>query len=90
MPRSFLRKLLADVSGAPGTGGYVGGEMEGVGLLAACEKSSPVWIVVKGISDFADDLRGEEIELMRPQACRNAARFVVSALQRAGEGLAAQ
>ena len=40
----------------------VGGEMEGVGLLAASVKGDdPVWCVVKGISDFADEQRDEDI-----------------------------
>src|SRR5437660_1581192 len=38
----------------------VGGEMEGVGLLAAAVKvDDPAWCVVKGICDFADELRSE-------------------------------
>lgn len=62
----------------------VGGEMEGVGLLAAAVKADdpvwPVWCVVKGISDFADEQRDEEIVTGRPLAARNAARFVLSGL----------
>ncbi len=56
----YLRGLLAAVTGGAGPGGYVGGEMEGVGLLAASEKAKPVWIVVKGISDFADDKQRDD------------------------------
>ena len=69
--------------------GYVGGEMEGVGLLAASKKSEPVWAIVKGISDFADDQRHDEIEVNRPEACLNAVRFVLAALQRADKELTA-
>ena len=59
----------------------VGGEMEGVGLLAASLKADdPIWCVVKGISDFADENRDAEIVIGRPRACRNAATFVLSAL----------
>ena len=57
----YLRGLLAAVTGGAGPGGYVGGEMEGVGLLAASEKAKPVWIVVKGISDFADDKQRDDV-----------------------------
>jgi nucleoside phosphorylase len=80
----YLRDLLIAVVGGPGTGGYIGGEMEGVGLLSACEKANPVWVVVKGISDFADDDRHREIAVVRAQACRNAAHFVLCALRRSG------
>jgi len=76
----YLRELLFGVTGGQGPGGYIGGEMEGVGLLAASKKAEPVWAVVKGISDFADDQRHEEIEATRPAACLNAVRFVLAAL----------
>lgn len=59
----------------------VGGEMEGVGLLAASiADDDPIWCVVKGISDFADESRDEEVKTGRLLACRNAAEFVLSAL----------
>jgi nucleoside phosphorylase len=35
-----------------------GGEMEGVGLYAACDRKAD-WILVKGICDFADGNKGE-------------------------------
>jgi hypothetical protein len=75
------------VTGGAGPGGYVGGEMEGVGLLAASEKAKPVWIVVKGISDFADDQQRAEVEAMRAEACLNAVRFLLAALQKADKVL---
>ena len=78
----YLRNLLVEVTGSSGLGGYVGGEMEGVGLLAATSKNKPMWVVVKGISDFADDQRHDEIEHTRVQACLNAVRFVLAALHR--------
>lgn len=70
------------VRGIPsGEDPIIGGEMEGVGLLAASTSAdSPVWCVVKGISDFADKHRHHVIEVNRPIACRNAAEFLVSAL----------
>jgi len=83
----FLRELLFDITRSEGPGGFVGGEMEGVGLLAASEKADPLWVVVKGISDFADDQRDEEIEETRPEACLNAVRFVLAALCRVDDAL---
>jgi adenosylhomocysteine nucleosidase len=59
----------------------VGGEMEGVGLLAASlSPADPIWCVVKGISDFADESRDTMIEKSRDAACMNAAEFVLSSL----------
>ncbi|HEX3659734.1 MAG TPA: nucleoside phosphorylase-like protein [Pirellulales bacterium] len=59
----------------------VGGEMEGVGLLAAAVKADdPAWCVVKGICDFADEQRGEEIKVGLTIAPQNAAHFVLSSL----------
>jgi nucleoside phosphorylase len=70
------------VNGVPaGSDVIVGGEMEGVGLLAASTSSDdPVWCVVKGISDFADEHRDREITQSRPLACQNAANFLLGAL----------
>ncbi len=59
----------------------IGGEMEGVGLLAASHPENPIWIIVKGISDFADENRATEVKIGRPIACENAAKFVLSALR---------
>ncbi|HEY4241936.1 MAG TPA: hypothetical protein VGM88_19085 [Kofleriaceae bacterium] len=58
----------------------IGGEMEGVGLLSASRKRSPSWIVVKGISDFADGRGRASLPARRDLACRNSARFVLEAL----------
>ena len=84
----YLRELLRSVTGGAGPGGYVGGEMEGVGLLAASEKAKPVWLIVKGVSDFADDHQLAEVEVRRAEACRNAVRFVLAALMKADAVLA--
>jgi nucleoside phosphorylase len=77
--RAFRDELVA---GVPGGGDpIVGGEMEGVGLLAASvSRDDPIWCVVKGISDFADEDRDSDIAVGRELACRNAAEFVLSAL----------
>ncbi len=54
--------------------------MEGVGLLAASlTADDPIWCVVKGISDFADEGRDAMIQEHRRIACRNAAEFILSA-----------
>ncbi len=77
---SFRDELVRDLSN--GEVPIIGGEMEGVGLLAASRSArDPIWCVVKGISDFADEGRGAMIKESRPVACRNAAEFVLSALQ---------
>ncbi len=55
----------------------VGGEMEACGLLSVCPIDSPNWIVIKGISDFADEHRDRIIEDTRSEACRNAASFIL-------------
>lgn len=61
----------------------VGGEMEGVGLLsAATEPDNPVWCIVKGISDFAEEKRSRTFKQNRTLACRNAAELLISALVR--------
>jgi adenosylhomocysteine nucleosidase len=72
----FRDELLRSVPG--GHDPIVGGEMEGVGLLAAGDE--PIWCVVKGILDFAAGDRDRVKEKNRPIACRNAAEFVLSAL----------
>lgn len=58
----------------------VGGEMEGVGLLSSCAEDDPRWIIVKGISDFADQPSDSRPSRHRKEACYNAAQFVLAAL----------
>jgi adenosylhomocysteine nucleosidase len=77
--RRFREELVAGVPG--GENPVVGGEMEGVGLLAAStSEADPVWCIVKGISDFADEDRDKVIQQYRSIACENAAGFLISAL----------
>ncbi len=77
----FYRDELARSVPSNGEEQIVGGEMEGVGLLAASiSPGDPIWCVVKGISDFADENRDAVIKENRPVACLNAAKFVLSAL----------
>ncbi len=81
--QDFVKELVSRIEAKGISGGeFVGGEMEGVGLLCIGERADPLWIVVKGISDFADDERNAEIVAARPTACRNAAICVLSALRR--------
>jgi nucleoside phosphorylase len=61
----------------------VGGEMEAAGLISVSPVDDPAWIVVKGISDFAEDTRVEGWESTRELACRNSATFVLTALIKA-------
>lgn len=64
----------------PDRGVVVGGDMEGIGLLASSDETRPRWIIVKGISDFADASRELVIKETRSRACYNSASFVLSAL----------
>src|SRR5262249_35245747 len=53
-----------------GRGGIVvGGEMEGVGFLSTCAPDDPRWVVVKGISDFADEPHHARPRDYRREAC---------------------
>jgi adenosylhomocysteine nucleosidase len=81
--RIFSAKFRDDLAGSvpPGRDRIVGGEMEGVGLLSVSPADKPLWAVVKGISDFADENRDGIIETTRQLACENAVRFVLSALR---------
>jgi len=83
--RRFRNELVERVPA--GDDPIVGGEMEGVGLLAAStDDDDPIWCVVKGISDFADENRDMVIEKNREPACLNAADFVLSALENDAKG----
>jgi nucleoside phosphorylase len=57
----------------------IGGEMEGAGLLfASRSETRSIWLVAKGISDFADrQPSAQDKEL----ACMNSATFVLAALK---------
>lgn len=60
-------------------GNLIGGEMEGFALLSLRKE----WggIVVKAISDFAEDEQLVDVTSHREQACLNAVRFVFGALR---------
>ena len=74
----FRNELIAGVPTDEDS--IVGGEMEGVGLVAVSPPDEPCWIIVKGISDFADEARDSVVAATREIACRNSAHFVLSAL----------
>ncbi|MCU0485841.1 MAG: PQQ-binding-like beta-propeller repeat protein [Anaerolineales bacterium] len=59
----------------------IGGEMEGAGLYAAAQDGQVDWLLVKGISDFADGERHREYQ---PRAAANAAAYVRHVLERCG------
>lgn len=59
------------------------GEMEGFGVLATSDPEDPNWVLVKGISDFADEDRDNEVKTGREIACRRAAEFVLNAISNA-------
>lgn len=65
----------------PKDGAPIGGEMEGEGLLAASDPEAPNLIVVKAISDWADDPSMQTVEANRARACANALNFVILALR---------
>jgi len=86
----YLKELVNSVPNAED--GIIGGDMEGVGLLSISPPEDPLWVVVKGISDFADENRGsidlDEVRKalfkdQRRTACQNSARFVLRALANA-------
>lgn len=86
----YLKELVNNVPQAED--GIIGGDMEGVGLLSVSPPDDPLWVVVKGISDFADDSRavidsdGSRKKAFvddRRTACQNSARFVLRALANA-------
>jgi adenosylhomocysteine nucleosidase len=59
--------------------------MEGVGLPPA--NVDPAWILVKGISDFADGAEPASFPSRRATACDNAAGFVLRTLNKLTEKL---
>ncbi|ADO68377.1 hypothetical protein [Stigmatella aurantiaca] len=68
----------------PGRFPVIGGDMEGVGLLAVAPADRPVWIVVKGISDFGEGPVADTVPDNRATACFNAALLVLSAIRNDG------
>ncbi len=82
-----LNKKLTDLDkqarkkGSALTERVIGGEMEGVGLIATPQSEGLTpWLIVKGISDFADEDHGKDVGDQRAQACQNAITLVLDAL----------
>jgi nucleoside phosphorylase len=61
----------------------IGGEMEGSGLYVSCQDAKVDWILVKAICDWADGNKNQDKKQRQAQAAKNAAEFVVHALQHA-------
>lgn len=55
----------------------IGGEMEGAGLYAACQKAKVDWILVKSICDWADGHKEEDRQKRQQLAAQNSARFLL-------------
>lgn len=75
----YKNKIIKELNLAPSKA-IVGGDMESVGLLMHSPRKEPSWIVVKAISDFADNNRNHVISGTRFTACYNSAMFVISSL----------
>jgi len=59
----------------------IGGEMEGAGLYVASHDMKVDWIVIKAICDWADGQKGKNTKVRQRKAARNAADFLMHALQ---------
>jgi nucleoside phosphorylase/tetratricopeptide (TPR) repeat protein len=59
----------------------LGGEMEGAGLYAASQDKKVDWALVKAICDWADGNKSQDKDARQQSAARNAAAFVLRALQ---------
>lgn len=73
----FKAKLKAEYPEA------IGGEMEAAGIYNAAYLKKSDWIVIKGVSDYADGFKKRNKTVRQAQAARNAIRFVLSVLSRA-------
>lgn len=78
------RDEIANECGAGRNDNIVGGEMEGIGLASGSDPFSPNWVLVKGVSDFADKDNNNTFPTQRMEACYNSARFFLAALQNQG------
>lgn len=75
--KNFRKKLLSIEPEA------IGGEMEGTGVYSAAYRTKVDWILIKAISDWADNHKDDTYQ---QQAAENAARFILHVLKQ--EGLA--
>lgn len=74
---TFLRHLVERVPERD----VIGGEMEACGFAAACEDSNAEWIIIKGISDFANELPRAPMQQGRALAAHNSAEFAMELLR---------
>jgi nucleoside phosphorylase len=58
----------------------IGGEMEGAGLAAVAHENSFDWILIKGISDFADGDKDHDKDKRQIEAAKNAAKVAYELL----------
>jgi nucleoside phosphorylase len=58
----------------------IGGEMEAIGLLSLHQRDQCIWLIIKGISDFADGDSSDGLDAGKKLACSNAAKFVLDVL----------
>lgn len=72
--RDSLKKLESEA---------IGGDMEGAGLYVSCQDAKVDWILVKAICDWADGNKDHDKKQRQQQAAKNAADFVLHALQHA-------
>ena len=56
----------------------IGGEMEAAGLYAASSRASKEWIMVKGISDWADGMKDERHQSLAAAAASSLVRYVLA------------
>ena len=54
--------------------------MEGIGIVQACDGKQIEYLVVKGVSDFADEHKNDE---WQPQAAINAAKSLCEVMTKA-------
>jgi nucleoside phosphorylase len=59
----------------------VGGDMEGAGLYVSSHEHKVDWIVIKAICDWADGNKSKNKTTRQKKAAKNAAQFVIQALQ---------
>lgn len=81
--REFRDKLLVEYPEA------IGGEMEGVGVYAACQQRGVDWIIVKAVCDWADGNKRRNKSRRQAAASAAAADFVLDALEMGGFARAA-
>ena len=52
-------------------------EMEGAGFARACEVTGTPWVVIRGISDYGDDRKGDEFQHLAASNAAHAVRVLI-------------